>query len=314
MVNRLPEWFKRPFPDARAMTTQKGILNRLKLHTICESALCPNIGECFERRTATFLILGDVCTRNCTFCAVRKGQPVPVDKDEPGHLAEAVAAMGLDYVVITSVTRDDLPDGGASHFARTIEALRRNKMSVLVEVLIPDFLGSSEALRTVVDAMPDVLNHNIETVPRLYPEVRAKADYNRSVELLYAVKQFNRGIVTKSGLMLGLGETKAEVISVMGDLREADCKLLTIGQYLRPSAKNHEVVRFVPPEEFAEYVEIGRKMGFTDVASAPLVRSSYKAADLFGGSQAQYSHCLGECIKCGRCGRQCLRPHPEASS
>ncbi len=268
------------------MTTQKSLLSRLELHSICESALCPNMGECFSRHTATFLILGDVCTRRCSFCAVKKGLPRPVDEHEPRNLLEAVEAMGLGYVVITSVTRDDLPDGGASHFARTIAVLRRNRKDVVVEVLIPDFLGSLESLRTVVEARPQVIGHNLETVPRLYPEVRSGADYNRSVELLYTVAKSDPGVITKSGLMLGLGETRDEVIEVMEDLREADCDLLTIGQYLQPSLDHHGVLRFIPPEEFADYQGIGKRMGFAGVASAPLVRSSYRAAEFFAKREA----------------------------
>jgi len=259
----------------------KGLLDGLSLHTICESARCPNIGRCFADGTATFLILGDVCTRNCTFCAVKKGHPTPPDENEPQHVLEAVTRLGLNYVVITSVTRDDLPDGGAGQFARTIELLHENRKDIMVEVLVPDFLGSAEATKTVTEAHPEVLNHNIETVPRLYPEVRPRADYSRSLELLYLVKNLDPEIVTKSGLMLGLGETKAEVIEVMSDLREAGCDLLTIGQYLQPSPQHHPVVRFVTPDEFAEYEDTGRNMGFAEVASAPLVRSSFKAAELY---------------------------------
>jgi len=263
------------------MLAMTGLLNGLSLDTICESAHCPNIGRCFSKGTATFLILGDVCTRHCTFCAVKKGRPTPVDEKEPQHLLEAVERLGLNYIVITSVTRDDLPDGGASQFARTIKLLRENRRDAIVEVLIPDFLGSAEAIKTVVEARPQVINHNVETVPRLYPEVRPQADYTRSLELLFMVKNLDRAIVTKSGLMLGLGETKTEVIEVMSDLREADCDLLTLGQYLQPSPKHHPVVRFVSPEEFNEYEAIGKEMGFAEVASAPLVRSSFKAAELY---------------------------------
>jgi len=257
------------------------LLRGLNLHTVCESALCPNIGECFGRNTATFLILGNVCTRNCTFCAIKKGHPFPLDEDEPQHLLEAAERLGLRYVVITSVTRDDLADGGASHFARVINLLHKNSDGAKVEVLIPDFLGSVEALKTVVEAHPEVINHNAETVPRLYREVKPKAGYSRSVELLLRVKQLDPSIVTKSGLILGFGETKEEVIEVMSDLRKAKCELLTLGQYLQPSVRHHPVVRFVPPEEFSQYEQIGKDMGFLGVVSAPLVRSSYKAAELY---------------------------------
>jgi len=269
------------------MSTMEGLLNGLHLATICESAHCPNIGECFSRGTATFLILGNVCTRHCTFCAVDKGRPTPVDEEEPQHLLKAVGKLGLNYIVITSVTRDDLPDGGASQFARTINILHQNRKEAIVEVLIPDFLGSTEALKTVVAAHPEIINHNVETIPRLYPEVRPEADYTRSLELLAMAKNLDPETVTKSGLMLGLGETKAEVIEVMSDLREANCDLLTIGQYLQPSPDHHSMVRFASPEEFTEYEVIGKDMGFAEVASAPLVRSSFKAAELYAKVRSQ---------------------------
>jgi lipoic acid synthetase len=281
MRGRLPPWFKQRLADPAVMSSMHGLLDELSLHTICQSALCPNIGNCFTAGTATFLILGDMCTRRCTFCAVKRGHPGPVDEEEPEHLLEAVEKLGLSYVVITSVTRDDLPDGGASQFARTVTLLRENVAGITVEVLVPDFHGSEEAIRMVVESGPQVINHNLETVPRLYPEVRPGADYARSLELLYTVKKLNPEIVTKSGLMLGLGESREEVIEVMGDLREANCDLLTIGQYLQPSPQHHPVVRFVPPEEFTEYEAIGQALGFTEVASSPLVRSSYRAAELY---------------------------------
>jgi lipoic acid synthetase len=281
MSGRLPLWFKQRLADPSLMSSMHGMLDGLKLHTICQSALCPNIGRCFTSGTATFLILGDVCTRRCTFCAVSKGHPGPVDEAEPEHLLEAVEKMGLTYIVITSVTRDDLPDGGASQFARTVTLLRENMEGIRVEVLVPDFLGSDEAVRTVVESGPQVINHNVETVPRLYSEVRPGADYARSLELLYMVKKMDLSIVTKSGLMLGLGESREEVTEVMSDLREANCDLLTIGQYLQPSAQHHPVVRFISPEEFTEYETVGREMGFTGVASSPLVRSSYRATELY---------------------------------
>lgn len=282
MKSRLPSWFKQKLPEPQTMLAMKRLLDGLSLHTICESAQCPNIGQCFSRKTAAFLILGDVCTRHCAFCAVKKGFPTPVDETEPPHLLEAVKKLSLKYVVITSVTRDDLPDGGASQFVKTINLLHENRDSTIIEVLITDFLGSAEALKTVVKASPQVINHNVETVSRLYPEVRPEADYNRSIELLFRLKKLEPKIVTKSGLMLGLGETRQEVIEVMNDLREANCDLLTIGQYLQPSPRHHSVIRFVLPEEFAEYRNIGKDMGFAEVASAPLVRSSFRAAELYG--------------------------------
>jgi len=281
MRAKLPYCFKQKPINPETILTMKRLLDGLGLHTICESALCPNARECFSRKTATFLILGDICTRRCTFCAVRKGLPAPVDEREPQRLLEAVERLELTYVVITSVTRDDLFDGGASQFVKTINLLHENRDDAIIEVLIPDFLGSAEALKAVVKACPQVINHNVETVPRLYLEVRPGANYNRSLELLFMVKGLDPEIVTKSGLMLGLGETKEEVMEVMSDLREANCDLLTIGQYLQPSPRHHPVVRFVSPEEFSEYRDIGKDMGFTEVASAPLVRSSFKAAELY---------------------------------
>ena len=283
---RLPSWFERKPIDSKVISVMRGLFRELNLHTICESALCPNIGECFNQSTATFLILGDVCTRNCTFCAVKKGRPLPVDENEPQHLLEAVIKLGLRYVVITSVTRDDLPDGGASQFAEAIKLLHKNRDVAIVEVLIPDFLGLAEILRVVVEAHPEVLNHNVETVPRLYREVRPMANYSRSVELLCRVKEMEPSIVTKSGIMLGLGETQDEVVEVMRDLREANCELLTIGQYLRPSDRHHPVVRYVPPEEFSQYELMGKDMGFTGVVSTPLTRSSHKAAELYAKAKA----------------------------
>ena len=280
-MRRLPSWFKKKIPAPEVVRGMESLFQQLRLHTICENALCPNLGECFARRTATFLILGNVCTRNCTFCAVAKGVPRPVDEDEPQHLAEAVARLGLRHVVITSVTRDDLPDGGAAHFARVVSLLRERDETLTIELLIPDFAGSLSALKTVVDAHPDVINHNVETVPRLYPEVRPRADFSRSLMILGQAKELEPNLVTKSGLMVGLGETRDELVETMAALREVGCDLLTIGQYLQPSASHHPVVRYVPPEEFTEYAEIARAMGFAGVASAPLVRSSFKAAQLY---------------------------------
>ena len=281
MRARLPSWFRQPPVDPEAMVLVEGLLNRLSLHTICESAHCPNAGDCFSRKTATFLILGNICTRNCSFCAVAKGRPLAVDDEEPEHLLAALEKLGLRYVVITSVTRDDLDDGGASHFARTVRLIHQRRPGILVEVLIPDFCGSFEALRVVAEARPEVINHNVETVPRLYPRVRAMADYRRSVRLLSRVKDLEPGIVTKSGLMLGLGETREEVVQVMKELREARCDLLTLGQYLPPSEQHYPLSRFVTPEEFSELAATGRELGFAEVASAPLVRSSFKAAELY---------------------------------
>ena len=287
MRERLPPWFKKRIPDPTVMGNMKALFDGLSLHTICESALCPNQGDCFSQRTATFLILGDVCTRNCTFCAVKKGEPNPVDENEPQNLAEAVEKLGLRHVVITSVTRDDLPDGGASHFARTITLLKESDQELTIEVLIPDFAGSLQSLKTVVNAGPDVINHNLDTVPRLYPQVRPQANYQRSLKLLEEARELDSRIVTKSGVMVGLGETKEELLQVMEDLRRANCDLLTIGQYLQPSPSHHPVARHVPPEEFLKYESLGKAMGFRDVASAPLVRSSFNAAQLYARTRTE---------------------------
>ena len=287
MKGRLPPWFKKKMPDPTVFTSMKSLVDGLSLHTICESALCPNQGDCFSHRTATFLILGDICTRNCTFCAVKKGVPSPVDEEEPQHMIEAVERLGLTHVVITSVTRDDLSDGGATHFARTIALLKERPTGVTVEVLIPDFRGSFQSLQTVVNARPDVINHNLETVPRLYPEVRPGTDFQRSLRLLGQAKELDPRVVTKSGLMVGLGEIREEVLQAMEGLRQVNCDLLTIGQYLQPSAYNHPVVRYIPPEEFQEYESIGKAMGFCEVASAPLVRSSFNAAQLYAKARAK---------------------------
>jgi lipoic acid synthetase len=277
-----PEWLRRKLPDPEAMSKMRGLLQRHGLNTVCQEALCPNQGECFGQGTATFLILGKTCTRNCTFCAIpTEAHPPAPDPEEPGRIAQASAELGLNHVVITSVTRDDLEDGGASHFARTVRALRNTKPEIIVEVLIPDFQGSAEALKTVMDSGPDILNHNLETVPRLYPEVRPQAVYPRSLELLERAKEMSPAGITKSGLMLGLGEEKEEVLRVMAGLREASCDLLTLGQYLRPSGKHHPVARYVTPDEFDALRREGEEMGFKAVFSAPLVRSSFHAAEVF---------------------------------
>jgi lipoyl synthase len=279
--SRRPEWLKLSPFDAAALSDIRKLTRRLGLHTVCESARCPNRQKCFSEGTATFMILGNVCTRNCAFCAVASGRPQAPDPQEPENVAAAVAELQLKYAVITSVTRDDLFDGGAGHFVRTIEAIHDRDPDVVVEALVPDFRGSLAALRSVADTSLAVLNHNIETVPRLYPEVRPQAEYRRSLELLNQARLFNPRLLTKSGLMLGLGETREEVIDVMADLRLAGCDLLTIGQYLQPSLKHHELVRYASPEEFAEYEDIGKKLGFRYVASGPLVRSSFHAAEAY---------------------------------
>jgi lipoic acid synthetase len=251
-----------------------------RLHTICQSARCPNIGECWERRTATFLILGDVCTRNCGFCAVAKGRPSPPDPDEPRHVAEAVASLGLAYAVITSVTRDDLPDGGAGRFAAVIGAIRSQSPGTRVEALIPDFGGGTTALETVLAARPEVLNHNLETTESLYPAIRRPlANYRRSLGVLAAAK--SRGALTKSGLMIGLGESEADIHRTFADLRQAGCDLLTIGQYLQPGPAHPAVVRYYTPDEFAALAAAAREAGFREAVAGPLVRSSYQAGRLY---------------------------------
>ncbi|UZQ86235.1 lipoyl synthase [Thermoclostridium stercorarium] len=274
---RKPEWLRVKAHSAKGLEFVEEMLKNLHLNTVCDEAACPNRGECFGRKTATFMILGNVCTRNCTFCNVSKGKVQPVDENEPERVAKAVKALGLKHAVITSVTRDDLPDGGAGHFARVIEAVRNTAPGVTVEVLIPDFKGNVEALKKVVNAHPEIINHNVETVPELYSEVRPMADYRRSLEVLKNVKELDKSIYTKSGIMVGLGETEEQVISVMQDLRKVGCDFLTIGQYLAPSVMHHPVVEYVHPDRFKAYEEKAYQMGFLYVASGPLVRSSYMA-------------------------------------
>jgi lipoic acid synthetase len=276
-----PPWLKRRIPSGATYHRIQRILQGSGLHTVCQEALCPNLGECFSRGTATFLILGDRCTRNCRFCAVAHGPIGPPDPEEPHKVAEAVQRMGLRFVVVTSVTRDDLPDGGAGHFAETVNEIRRRVSGVKVEVLVPDFQGSDSALATVVQARPDVFNHNVETVPRLYLQVRPGAHYRRSLHLLERVHELAPDIPTKSGLMLGLGEFPEELRQVFRDLVEVKCRMLTLGQYLQPSMDHHPVVRFVPPEEFMHWRHVALEMGFREVVSGPLVRSSYGAGELY---------------------------------
>jgi lipoic acid synthetase len=275
--HRLPPWLKVRFPAGERYGQTRGLLRQHQLHTVCEEAHCPNIGECFNNGTATFMILGDVCTRACGFCAVTSGRPTGLDLLEPYRLARTVGLLGLDYVVITSVNRDDLPDGGAGIFAACIHSIRHRTPESRVEVLIPDFMGSWDALATVVEARPTVLNHNVESVPRLYRRVRPKARYERSLALLAKVKELDPSMPTKSGMMVGLGETFDEVLQVMADLRAGGCDILTVGQYLRPSEKHLPVERFYPPEEFEALAREGRRMGFRHVEAGPLVRSSYHA-------------------------------------
>jgi len=281
-MTRIPEWLTVKLPKKGTFEEVAQRLRALGVNTVCENASCPNIGECFCKKTATFMILGNVCTRNCGFCGVSHGKPQPVDADEPERVAKAASVLGLRYVVITSVTRDDLPDGGASHFARTITTLKRCIPDVKVEVLVPDFKGDTLALQRVLDAEPFVLNHNVETVPRLYPIVRPEADYWRSLKLLETARRLQASIHTKSGIMLGLGESRDEVVQVLRDLRRVGCDFVTIGQYLRPSRSNLPVFEYVPPPTFEEYHAIASDLGFEHVASGPFVRSSYHASEAWG--------------------------------
>ncbi|MEK6532195.1 MAG: lipoyl synthase [Deltaproteobacteria bacterium] len=277
---RLPVWARKRLGDPRDIHRIKAILRSRGLHTVCESARCPNIGECFSKPTATFMILGDACTRRCAFCGVGKGAVMPPDRDEPQNIAVTAKEMGLKHVVITSVTRDDLADGGADHFALTIRALKDTISGISVEVLTPDFKGCAYALKTVLKAGPDIFNHNLETVRSLYGVVRPDAVYERSLEVLERAKAC--GAFTKSGIMVGLGETGPEVRGLLGDLKSAGCDAVTIGQYLRPSLKNLEVRQYVPPEVFGEYEEYGHSIGIKNMYSGVFVRSSYNAEKLIG--------------------------------
>jgi lipoic acid synthetase len=276
-VPRKPEWLKVRFPGGERYQRLKNLMREQRLNTVCEDARCPNIGECWNAGTATFMILGDVCTRSCGFCAVTTGRPGEIDVLEPYRVAQAVRALGLDYVVITSVNRDDVVSGGAEIFAACIKTIRRMDPAVRVEVLIPDFKGNWDALATVVDARPFVLNHNVETAPRLYSVVRPQARYERSLELIRRVKDAAPEMLTKSGFMVGLGETPDELLAVMRDLREHGCDIVTIGQYLRPTADHLPIGRYYDPSEYEAFREYGRELGFTHVEAGPLVRSSYHA-------------------------------------
>ncbi len=276
-----PEWLKRRLPTGPGFGTVRGMIGRDGLHTVCQEAKCPNIWECYSHKTATFLIMGSKCSRSCRFCSVPGGELEPPDPREPARVARVALEMGLKYVVITSVTRDDLIDGGAGIFAATIKEIRHRIPQACVEVLIPDFQGSKDALHTVLKAAPDVLNHNIETVPRLYPRVRPEADYRRSLNLIQQANDFNPRLPTKSGLMLGLGESSQEITQTLEDLLQARCRILTLGQYLQPSKDHLAVERYIPPEEFEDWQKKALAMGFAEVASGPFVRSSYHAKELF---------------------------------
>jgi lipoic acid synthetase len=278
---RLPAWLKRPLPAGNGNAFTRALLDDLRLETVCENAKCPNRPECWSRRTATFMILGNVCTRPCSFCSVPKGEPLHPEDDEPSRLAEAAVRLGLKHVVITSVTRDDLPDGGADHFAKCVLAVRERLPHAAVEVLTPDFLGDPAAIDAVIAARPEVFNHNIETVPRLYRVARGRAEYRRSLDLLDRVKRLAPHVVTKAGLMLGIGETIDELFDVLADLRTIRCDVVTLGQYLAPTYKHSiPVARYVPPEEFDAIAVRARLMGFKQVVAGPFVRSSYHADEM----------------------------------
>lgn len=276
-----PSWLKVKAVSLEQQAQFEDLLRSANLNTVCENALCPNIGECFVKKTATFLIMGENCSRSCKFCAVQKGKLSALEPEEPHRLANTVEQLGLGYVVITSVTRDDLTDGGASHFASCIKNIKGNNVATLIEVLVPDFKGSKSALTTVVQAKPAVVNHNIETVPRLYPTIRPEAYYERSLHLLESVKKIDSKIITKSGLMLGLGETDGEVIQTMHDLNVVGCDILTIGQYLSPSTHHEPVYKYYTPDEYNYYAQLGLELGFKYVVSAPLARSSYRAWEAY---------------------------------
>ncbi len=276
-----PPWLKRRLPSGPVYEQVRSLLKKGHLHTVCQEARCPNVWECFSQKTATFLILGDKCTRNCGFCAVAHGPAGPPDTEEPARVAEAVKQMGLQYVVITSVTRDDLSDGGAGVFADTIKSIRGRMPETFIEVLTPDFMGDISAIEKVILARPDVFNHNIETVPRLYCVVRPQADYRRSLKVVEFAKKIDPDMITKSGIMLGLGEKEKEVLETFEDLLNVGCNILTVGQYLQPTKQHLPVKRFVPPEEFQKLRDEAIRMGFDEVASGPFVRSSYHAKDLF---------------------------------
>jgi lipoic acid synthetase len=277
LPKRKPEWLKVRLPAGNNYSHLKNLMREQGLHTVCEEAMCPNIGECWNRGTATFLLMGDTCTRSCGFCHIKTGRPQALDEDEPRRVAESVLAMKLSHCVLTSVNRDELPNGGAHIFANTIREIRRRLPHCTIEVLIPDFKGNLAALQEVMDARPEILNHNIETVPRLYRTVRPQANYQQSLKVLSNAKVLDPGTTTKTGIMVGLGETKEEVLAVMRDLREHQVDILTIGQYLRPSPLHLPVYRYVHPSEFQEFHEVGMELGFRWVESGPLVRSSYHA-------------------------------------
>ncbi len=279
---RVPDWLRVKIGKATDSRPTGALLERHGVETVCRNARCPNIGECYSCGTATFLLMGAHCTRQCAFCAVESAMPLPLDPTEPARVAAAAAELALRHVVLTSVTRDDLPDGGAAHFAETVRTVREALPGSTIEVLVPDFGGSEDSIRTVLAAGVEVFNHNVETVPRLYPTVRPQADYRQSLAVLATARRLARGALTKSGLMVGLGEAREEIRAVLEDLRAASCDALTIGQYLQPTRRHHPVVRYVPPEEFDDLAAEARALGFRHVASAPFVRSSYRAHEAVG--------------------------------
>jgi len=279
-MQNLPHWLKKDIPKVNLIKQRSSLLRKYNLHSVCVSAHCPNTGECFSKNALTFMILGNICTRNCRFCAVEKGEPLALDIKEPENIACTVKDLNLDYVVITSVTRDDLSDSGALQFARTIRKIRENNPDAKIEVLIPDFKGNEESLKILAEANPNVIGHNLETVSRLYEKARPTADYDRSLKLLKTIKELDSFIFTKSAILLGMGENKEEVIQTMKDLRKVNCDILTVGQYLSPSENHLEVKEYISPEKFAEYKDIGLSLGFKAVSSGPFVRSSYKADEV----------------------------------
>ncbi len=286
-VKRKPEWLRIDMSKGRSLDYVENMLKKYSLNTVCEEANCPNRMECYSRKTATFMILGKECSRNCRFCNVSHGTLEEVDPKEPENLASAAVEMGLKHVVITTVTRDDLPDGGAGHFPKVVNAIRAKDSNITIELLISDLQGQKEALKTVVDSKPEIINHNVETVPRLYKEIRPMAIYERSLNVLRQVKEMDDTILTKSGMMMGLGEKEEEVIEVMKDLRDVGCDFLTLGQYLRPSEKHYPVMEYVTPETFERYRIKAEELGFKFIASGPFVRSSYKAADALDAIKAE---------------------------
>ena len=277
---KVPDWFLDLLKSKRSKSKVSTTISKFHLHTVCDEARCPNRGECFSKGTATFLLLGDKCTRDCKFCAIESSKPEKIDKDEPERVLKAVKEMGLKYVVLTSVTRDDLSDGGAAIFAETVKKIKNYDSKILIEVLTPDFLGNTDDIETVMDSKPDVYNHNLETIKRLYDEVRPSADYERSLNFLKNIKKVDSKMITKSGIMVGLGEKPDEVIKLIGDLKEVKCDILTIGQYIQPTANHYPVKEYVNPEQYKEYEGYGEKIGINIIAS-PLVRSSYLAHEVY---------------------------------